>query len=313
MVSEFDKGLMETEYHSEYDEAAKRLLAKKSVLAKILVNVIEELQGMKPEEVIPMIEGEPVVSKVPIDPGLTNKFFNDRIRGMNNEDASGGEGLIRFDIIFFVRLPDGLSEIIVNLEAQRKEPSEYDILNRAIFYTSRMISSQKGRDFQKSEYNDIRRVYSIWICMKTEESCTTLITLNKKDILGNHNWKGDLRLFNIVMIGIPEKLPEDDVHYELHRFLNGLLSNQYSFEEKQRLLERYQMDREEDVIKEVQTMCNLSLGIREDGYRDGVEETKLEMAKDMLKDKMPYETVAKYTKLSIEQIKEIDQQLALSV
>lgn len=309
MISEFDKGLLETEYHSEYDEAAKRLLSKKSVLAKILSNVIDELKDMKPEDVIPLIEGEPVVSQVPIDPGLTNKFFDERIRGMNNEDASGGEGLIRFDIIFFVKLSDGLSEIIVNLEVQRKDPSEYDILNRAIFYTSRMISSQKGRDFQKSEYNDIRRVYSIWICMKTEESCTTLITLNQNNILGHHEWKGDLRLFNIVMIGVPEKLSDKDEHYGLHRFLNGLLSNQYSYEEKKTILKDYHVESEEDLVKEVQTMCNLSLGVKEDGYREGVEETRLKFAKDMLKDNFPYEMIAKYTELTVEQIKEIEKKL----
>lgn len=31
--------------------------------------------------------------------------------------------------------------LIINIEAQKNEPSEYDILNRAIFYVSRMISS----------------------------------------------------------------------------------------------------------------------------------------------------------------------------
>lgn len=43
---------------------------------------------------------------------------------------------------------DRLSQIIINVEAQKDEPNGYDILNRAIFYVSRMISSQKERDFQ---------------------------------------------------------------------------------------------------------------------------------------------------------------------
>ena len=37
--------------------------------------------------------------------------------------------------------------LIINIEAQKNEPNEYDILNRAIFYVSRMISSQKEKDF----------------------------------------------------------------------------------------------------------------------------------------------------------------------
>ena len=60
---------------------------------------------------------------------------------------------------------DGLSQIIINIEAQRGDTKEYDIMNRATFYASRMISSQKERDFTNSNYDDIKRVYSIWICM----------------------------------------------------------------------------------------------------------------------------------------------------
>ena len=39
--------------------------------------------------------------------------------------------------------------LIINIEAQKNEPSEYDILNRAIFI-SRMISLQK--DFKPGYY-----------------------------------------------------------------------------------------------------------------------------------------------------------------
>lgn len=76
-----------------------------------------------------------------------------RLIGFNGENTEINEGLVRFDIIFYVRMTDGLSQIIINVEAQKSEPTEYDILNRAIFYVSRMISSQKERDFENSNYN----------------------------------------------------------------------------------------------------------------------------------------------------------------
>ena len=60
-------------------------------------------------------------------------------------------------------MKDGLSQIIINVEAQKDEPTGYEILNRAIFYVSRLISSQKERDFENSSYDDIKRVYSIWV------------------------------------------------------------------------------------------------------------------------------------------------------
>ena len=60
-------------------------------------------------------------------------------------------------------MKDGVSQIIVNVAAQKDGPKGYQILNRAIFYVSRLISSQKERDFENSNYDDIKRVYSIWV------------------------------------------------------------------------------------------------------------------------------------------------------
>ena len=54
------------------------------------------------------------------------------------------------DVLFYVRMKSGLSQIIINVEAQKDEPAQYCIINRAVFYVSRMISSQKERDFQKN-------------------------------------------------------------------------------------------------------------------------------------------------------------------
>ena len=38
---------------------------------------------------------------------------------MNTENAEINEGLVRFDIIFYVRMKDGISQVIVNVEAQK--------------------------------------------------------------------------------------------------------------------------------------------------------------------------------------------------
>ena len=104
---------------------------------------------MKPEDVVTYIEGEPKVGIVPVEPGMTNAEKTDaiglRIVGNNTENAEINEGMVRFDIIFYVRMKNGLFQIIVNIEAQKDEPSEYKILNQAIFYVSRLVSSQKER------------------------------------------------------------------------------------------------------------------------------------------------------------------------
>lgn len=74
--------------------------------------------------------------------------------------------------------------VLVNLEAQKDEPTSYHILNRAVFYVSRLISSQKERDFVKTNYNDIRRVFSIWVCMNMDENSMAYVHLSKDDLLG---------------------------------------------------------------------------------------------------------------------------------
>ncbi len=118
---------------------------------------------MNPKDVVEYIEGEPYISTVPIDSGMTNTKerkeesieeieTTEQVIGLNTENSEINEGMIRFDIIFYVRMKDGLTQIIVNIEAQKEEPGKYYILNRAIFYIGRIVSSQKGRDFVKSEY-----------------------------------------------------------------------------------------------------------------------------------------------------------------
>ena len=114
------------------------------------------------------------------------------------------EGMIRFDIIFYVRMKDGLAQVIINIEIQKDEPTQYFLLNRAIFYVSRMVSSQKGRDFVHQNYNDMKRVFSIWLCMNMPiANSMSYVHLTKEDISSNHyNWNGHLDLLNIVLLGI---------------------------------------------------------------------------------------------------------------
>ncbi len=122
-----------TDAEAQYDEKAKRLLGNKIILAHILVKTVDEFRGMHPKDVVSYIEGEPFISVVPIEPGLTNvkkEENGQRIVGMNTENLEINEGLIRFDIIFYVRMTDGISQVIVNLEAQKDEPTGYHILNR---------------------------------------------------------------------------------------------------------------------------------------------------------------------------------------
>ena len=259
---------------AQYDTRVKRLLAQKSILAHILVKTVDEFKGMKPEDVVKYIEGEPSISVVPVEPGLANMEKTDatgqRIVGLNTENAEINEGLVRFDIIFYVRMPsvddtkNGLSQIIVNIEAQKDEPTEYKILNRAIFYVSRLISSQKERDFVNTNYDDIKQVFSIWICMNMDDNSLSHIHLTKDEMLKPCNWKGNLDLLNIVLIGITNEIPEHDEKYEMHRLIGALLSGELKEQEKLDIIEHeYNIPISQEFREDVSIMCNLSQGIED--------------------------------------------------
>ena len=235
MNTELKNAVKATDKDAQYDTSAKRLLGQKSILAHILVKTVDEFKGMNPKDVVNCIEGTPHISTVPVEPGLTNAASEkngERLVGFNTENEEINEGLVRFDIVFYVRMKDGLSQIIINVEAQKDEPKGYEILNRAIFYVSRLISSQKERDFENSSYDDIKRVYSIWVCMNMEENSMSHVHLTKEDLIGSYEWKGNLDLLNIIMLGLAKNLPEHDETYELHRLLGALLSKELTIDEK---------------------------------------------------------------------------------
>ena len=191
---------------------------------------------------------------------------------------------MRFDIVFYVRMKDGLSQIIINVEAQKDEPSDYEILNRAVFYVSRLVSSQKERDFENSSYDDIKSVYSIWICM------------------------------NIIMIGLAKELPEHDETYELHRLLGALLSRELTIDEKLDIIgNEYDIPLEENFRKDMSTMCNLSQGVKEEGIaigrREGLEEGRreghAELITKMYKNGLSIEQIASATDKTVEEVRAI--------
>ena len=331
MHTEVHNAVTAADQGTQYDESAKRLLGQKSILAQILVRTVDEFKGMNPRYVETLIEGEPYISRIPLEPGLTNQEVmkaavelkaageakqnigrkvkaksGQRITGLNTENQEHAEGLVRFDIVFYVRMKDGLSQIIINVEAQKDEPGEYEILNRAVFYVSRLISSQKERDFENSSYDDIKCVYSIWICMNMEENTMGHIHLTKEDLIGSYEWKGNLDLLNIIMIGLAKELPEHDETYELHRLLGALLSRELTVDEKLDIIgKEYDIPLEENFRKDMSTMCNLSQGVKEEGIAIGRAEGEAGLITKMYKNGLSIELIASATDKTIEEVKTI--------
>ncbi len=301
MDTEIKNAVSAADQDAQYDDRAKRLLGNKTILAHILVKTVDEFKGMDPKEAVNYIEGEPFISVIPVEPGLTNaekEEAGQRIVGFNTENTEINEGLVRFDIVFYVRMKDGLSQIIVNVEAQKDAPTEYNVLNRAIFYVNRLVSSQKERDFVNTNYDDIKRVFSIWICMNMSQNSMNYVHLTNDGLLGSYEWGGKIDLLNIVLIGLSQELPEHDEKYELHRLLGALLSKKLTSDEKLNIIEtEYDIPIEDSLRKDVSVMCNLSQGIRD------AEDVKIIM--NMHRDGYSLEQIARIVEKTIDEVEAV--------
>ncbi len=170
--------------------------------------------------------------------------------------------------------------------------------NRPVFYVSRLVSSQKERDFVKTNYNDIRRVFSIWVCMGMDENSMAYVHFVKDDLLGSYLWKGRLDLLNIVLIGISNELPEHNEKYELHRLLSTLLSMELTVDEKLGIIKtEYHIPVDGELRKDVSALCNLSQRIKDN--------TLVDVTMTMYENNFTLEQIAVATKKSVEEVSAI--------
>lgn len=129
-------------------------------------------------------------------------------------------------------------------------------------------------------------------------------------ITDSHDWKGDLELLNIIMIGIAENIPAKEDGYELHRLLATILSSNLEANEKLDIMKReHHIPLEDDIREEVKEMCNLSQGIKEKAYQGGYESGResgyAEIIFKMYESGLPIEQISAITKLSEDKIKQL--------
>lgn len=272
-----------TDKKAQYDENVKYLLSEKIILAHILVYAVKEYSGMKPEEVVELIEGTPQVSKIAVNPGESNM---PEITGDNVEDVIPYEGKITYDIRFRALAPekDELIQLIVDVEAQKDYYPGYDLLTRGIYYGARMISAQKGSEFVGDDYDKIKKVYSIWICMNVPDYAENTITeygIQKRNIAGIFpDDKGRYDLMSVIMICLSKKVVQAEADTKLQRLMETLLSSEMTKAEKKTIIEsEYGIPMVQEIERRVNTMCNLSEAIEERGIEQGIEQGEDRMAR----------------------------------
>lgn len=161
------------------DDYVKCILADPQIAAYIVQALVPEFKEMEAEKIIPCI-GEPTVMlRFPERLGV-------KIQNVNNESVDEDDGKIIYDIKFPLYYNGKRREFIINIEAQKsskKSKLGYQLENRIAYYMGRMISEQKGTEFVNSNYDDLKSVYTIWICMDTKKSEDSIIEFGMKSSL----------------------------------------------------------------------------------------------------------------------------------
>ena len=261
-----------------YDEYCKKILCNKQILSYIIKECIREFADIPLQEIPHYIESNPEFDVI----------VNDSIQGKNLEDESISGALIKYDILFEVSLPrkkgrneHELIRVFVNLEAQNKDNPGYPLLSRAVYYCSRLLAKQKNAPdgFQHSKFDKIKKVYSIWICIQhAKEKDNVMNTYSMHEICRKRKWeapKEEYDLMNAIMIYPGKDYPSTKAFEENHDFMEMLsilfIAKWKAEDKKARLKEKYGIIMTQEIEREVDYMCNLSQGIREEGLTEGLE------------------------------------------
>ena len=251
---------------------------------------VSECREMAVEDIARCIEASPSVSVTPVFPDENTTLIN----GMNTVNTSRDEGTVVFDILFAAMIPlPKPMRLIINVEAQADFSPHYPLSSRAEYYSARLISSQKGREFTNSHYGDIKKVYTIWICTDPPEYRKNSIYRTSVMMKGRSGRMGrlikgyGLQRTAFIMLGDEEEKEAEGVL----RLLDVLFRSEKGLEERKRILEEeFDIVMNEDMEMEMRHMCNLSKGVENRGIRKGIiqgreegrEEEKLDSIRNVM-------------------------------
>lgn len=251
------------------DDAVKRVLALKPILARILQGCVEEFSDLPISDIEnKYIEGTPSIA--------TEAVHEDEslpvITGSNTEHKTVKEGTVTFDLKFNAVVPNnqGYMQLIINVEGQNK--AKYPIPKRGLYYCGRMLSAQYGTVFHKSHYEKLRKVISIWICFVGNRKQLNTINryrVQETPIYGNYKANVDhYNMLEVVTLYIGDDMKTDNM---LLKMLDKIFTKKYNVSEKKKFLQdECGIIMTEAEEAEVDNMCNYSDYVEERGKKTGI-------------------------------------------
>ena len=183
------------------------------------------------------------------------------IKGRNTESKSPTEGFVTFDIIFDAILPtdDEIVKFVINVEPQKTTKNlDYKLMKRAVYYAARLISSQKEKEFHGDDFNSLKKIYSIWVCMDVQNYRADSIQeyrLTEKVLHGK--FQDEVKNYDLMTI-IILNLGKNPTTHKLLDLLHLIFMDLKSSEEKEKILrEEYDLEILEDMKEELKEMGGL--------------------------------------------------------
>lgn len=261
---------------NDYDAACKRLLSEKQVLSRMMGEWLDEFSGMEPRRIEhDCFVGDP---RIGMDPVGRDEVAAGRVPALVQEDSTQSEGTVIFDVRFEALVPDVANpeeDIIcveVDVEAQNDFHPGYPLLRRGVFYGSRLLSQQGDEVIPGSHYERVRKVVSIWVCAHPPRKYAGTVTrfaLEPRSLLGDAAFEPqDYGLIEVLMVCLDDENPGSS--QGALGMLEVLLSGSLSAPKKLDYLEsQCGIVISKSLDEKVVGMCNLSVGLLEDGYKAG--------------------------------------------
>ena len=254
---------------AKYDEACRLLFLNKEIIAPVLKAVVPEYKDCTVDEIIACID-ESSIKDDPVDD------VSVMAAGLPTEMTSVSEKLIRYDARFRAVNPKLTSQGIrfylhIDIEVQNDYmPSNprYPIVKRGIYYAAREISSQLGVLTEKTNYADIQKAYSIWICNesipKELQNTVTSYALTKQDVIGTTNEPDrDYDLMQVILI----RRGNDEGKEEIFDYLTGIFTSNI-----EKISGYVDVSRNPKVLEGVKAMSGMGQTIATKNYQQGMQQ-----------------------------------------
>ena len=263
----------------DYDESCKRILAEKQVRARILKDYVREFADLEVAEIEALLTEDVDIGTEPLDRDERVGFEQGSTVELGTEDKTVDEGTARFDVRFRVPVPSGEGSLAVevDLEAQNRWSTGYPLPSRAVFYCARMISAQGNRVLPHSEYGRLRKVCSLWVCSHPDAEHRGVVehfSIRPHTKAGEQLFCG-YDLMHICFVCLDKEKVTSA--YGCLGLLGALFARESDAAKlRDALANDFGMILTEEIDERIESMCNLSEGIWEDGKAEGVAEGRAE-------------------------------------